>query len=60
MQNVDHQISRQVVNYAIKNNVKQINLETLANIRATTRQSRKNGNLLIGVIKHLYCMVTVQ
>ena len=46
MQNVDHQISRQVVNYAIKNNVKQINLETLANISATTRQSRKNNKSL--------------
>ena len=46
MQNMDHQISRQIVNYAIKNNVKQINLETLANIRATTRQSRKNNKSL--------------
>lgn len=38
----DHKISRQIVNFAIENNVSVIRLENLANIRNTARTSRKN------------------
>jgi len=42
MKDQDHKISRQIVNYAVENNVSVICLERLANIRNTARTSRKN------------------
>ncbi len=42
MKDQDHKISRDIVNYAIRNNVSVIRLEKLANIRNTARTSRKN------------------
>jgi putative transposase len=42
MKDQDHKISRQIVNFAVKNNVSVIRLENLKNIRNTTRTSRKN------------------
>lgn len=42
----NHKISRQIVNFAIQENVSVIKLETLANIRQTTRTSRKNAKNL--------------
>jgi putative transposase len=42
MQDQDHKISRQIVNFAKQNNVSKIKLEKLANIRNTARTSRKN------------------
>jgi putative transposase len=42
MKDQDHKISRQIVNFAVKNNVSIIRLENLKNIRNTTRTSRKN------------------
>lgn len=41
--NQDHLISRQIINFAIDNNVSVINLEKLSDIRNTTRTSRKNN-----------------
>ncbi len=44
MQDIDHKVSREVVNFAIKNNVGTIHLEDLKNItkKSKTRTSRKN------------------
>jgi len=42
MQDTDHKVSRQLVNFAKENNVSVIRMEKLANIRNTTRTSRKN------------------
>ncbi len=42
MKNKDHKISRQIINFAVKNNVSVIRLEKLTNIRNTARTSRKN------------------
>lgn len=42
MNDEDHKVSREIVNFAIKNNVSVIKLEKLDNIRKTTRTSRKN------------------
>lgn len=42
MKDQDHKISRQIVNYAIVNNIKLIKLESLKGIRASARTSRKN------------------
>jgi len=42
MQDADHKISRQLVNFAKDNNVAVIRLEKLAGIRQTARTSRKN------------------
>ena len=42
MQDADHKISRQLVNFAKENNVSTIRLEKLAGIRQTARTSRKN------------------
>lgn len=42
MQNQDHKMSRTIVNFAKENKVSVIRLERLANIRQTTRTSRKN------------------
>ena len=46
MRDQDHKISREIVNFAIQNNVKAIKLEKLTNIRSTTRTSRKNSKSL--------------
>jgi len=46
MQDKDHKYSRQIVNFALGNNVSVIRLEELANIRNTTRTSRKNNHSL--------------
>lgn len=46
MNDQDHKVSRQIVNFAKSNNVKTIRLECLEGIRNTTKISRKNkGNL---------------
>lgn len=42
MKDKDHKISREIVDFAKKNNVSIIKLEKLTNIRNTTRKSRKN------------------
>lgn len=42
MKNQDHKISREIVNFAINNNVSVIRLEHLKGISKTTRTSRKN------------------
>lgn len=42
MKDQDHKISREVVDFAIENNVSVIRLEKLSNIRNTARTSRKN------------------
>ncbi|MHC1749049.1 MAG: RNA-guided endonuclease InsQ/TnpB family protein [Cellulosilyticaceae bacterium] len=46
MQDRDHKYSRQIVNFALENNVSVIRLEELSNIRNTTRTSRKNNHSL--------------
>lgn len=46
MRDIDHKISRQIVNFAKDNNVSMIRLEKLDNIRHTTRTSRKNNHSL--------------
>jgi len=46
MKDQNHKISRQIINFAIKENVSAIKLEILANIRQTTRTSRKNAKNL--------------
>ena len=46
MNDIDHKISRQIVNFAKNNNITLIKLETLSNIRQTTRTSRKNNKSL--------------
>lgn len=42
MKDQDHKVSRSIVNYAKDNKISVIRLEQLANIRQTTRTSRKN------------------
>jgi len=42
MKDKDHKISRQIVNHAIDKDISTIRIEQLANIRETTRTSRKN------------------
>ncbi len=42
MKDKDHKISRQIIEFAKKNNISVIRLEKLANIRNTARTSRKN------------------
>ncbi|SHK02844.1 transposase, IS605 OrfB family, central region [Anaerobranca californiensis DSM 14826] len=42
MKDQDHKISRQIVNFAVENNVSVIRMEKLTNIRNTARTSRKN------------------
>lgn len=48
MKDIDHKISRSIINTAIANNVSVIKLECLENIRSTTRKSRKNNHSLHG------------
>lgn len=43
MKDIDHKISHDIVETAVVHNVKVIKLERLANIRSTTRTSRKNN-----------------
>lgn len=43
MQDKDHKYSKQIVKFALENNVSTIRLEELSNIRNTTRTSRKNN-----------------
>ncbi|WP_455579817.1 RNA-guided endonuclease InsQ/TnpB family protein [Faecalibacillus intestinalis] len=43
MKDIDHKISREIVNTAKKHKAKVIKLERLENIRSTTRTSRKNN-----------------
>ena len=43
MKDIDHKISRSIVNEAVKQGVSVIKLEQLANIRTTARKSRKNN-----------------
>ncbi len=42
MKDQDHKVSRAIINFAKENNISVIRLEQLANIRETTRNSRKN------------------
>lgn len=42
MQDTDHKVSRQLINFAVNNNVSVIRLEKLSGIRQTARTSRKN------------------
>ncbi|WP_164670585.1 RNA-guided endonuclease TnpB family protein [Virgibacillus doumboii] len=42
MKDQDHKVSRAIINFAKENNISVIRLEQLANIRQTTRNSRKN------------------
>lgn len=46
MRDIDHKLSHDIVETAVAHNVKVIKLEQLANIRSTTRQSRKNNHSL--------------
>ena len=46
IKDIDHKISREIVNEAKSHNVKVIKLEQLTNIRSTTRKSRKNNHSL--------------
>ena len=46
MNDIDHKISREIVNTAIAHHVQTIKLELLSNIRSTTRTSRKNNHSL--------------
>ena len=45
MRDTDHKISHGIVKTAVAHDVKVIKLEQLANIRSTTRTSRKNNNI---------------
>ena len=44
MKDIDHKISREIINTAIANNVSVIRLEQLSNIRSATSKSRKNNH----------------
>ena len=46
MKDIDHKLSHDIVETAVTHNVKTIKLERLANIRSTTRTSRKNNHSL--------------
>ena len=46
IKDIDHKISHDIVETAVVHNVKVIKLEHLANIRSTTRTSRKNNHSL--------------
>ena len=46
MKDIDHKLSHDIVETAVAHNVKAIKLERLANIRSTTRTSRKNNHSL--------------
>ena len=46
MNDIDHKISSEIIKIAVSNNVTAIKMERLANIRSTTRTSRKNNHSL--------------
>lgn len=46
MKDIDHKISHDIIETAVAHNAKVIKLERLANIRSTTRTSRKNNHSL--------------
>ena len=46
MRDIDHKLSHDIVEMAVAHDVKVIKLERLANIRSTTRTSRKNNHSL--------------
>lgn len=46
MKDIDHKLSHDIIETAVAHNVKTIKLERLANIRSTTRTSRKNNHSL--------------
>lgn len=46
MKDIDHKLSHDIIETAVSHNVKTIKLEQLANIRSTTRTSRKNNHSL--------------
>lgn len=46
MRDIDHKISHDIIQTAVAHNVKTIKLECLANVRSTTRTSRKNNHSL--------------
>ena len=46
MKDIDHKLSHNIIETAAAHNVKFIKLERLANIRSTTRTSRKNNHSL--------------
>ena len=46
MKDIDHKLSHDIVETAVAHDVKTIKLERLANIRSTTRTSRKNNHSL--------------
>ncbi len=46
MKDVDHKLSHDIIETAVSHDVKVIKLERLANIRSTTRTSRKNNHSL--------------
>ena len=46
MKDIDHKLSREIVNCAIRNGVATIKLEEIANVRQQTRKSRKNNRSL--------------
>lgn len=46
MKDIDHKLSREIVNTATAHGVSVIKMEQLANIRSTTRKSRKNNHSL--------------
>ena len=46
MRDIDHKLSHDIVKTAVAHDVKTIKLERLANIRSTTRTSRKNNHSL--------------
>jgi IS605 OrfB family transposase len=46
MKDIDHKLSREIVNTATAHGVSVIKMEQLANIRSTTRTSRKNNHSL--------------
>ena len=46
MKDIDHKLSREIVDFAVRNSVGIIRMERLQNIRETTRTSRKNNKSL--------------
>jgi len=46
MKDIDHKLSHDIIETAVAHNVKTIKIERLANIRSTTRTSRKNNHSL--------------
>ena len=46
MKDVDHKISHNIIETAVKHDVRIIKLECLSNIRSTARKSRKNDHSL--------------